>query len=340
MPYNVIALESLIKLNINIEIDVFSWGDAKKLTPYVPPRIERVNYFNENNFSYNDLLNLYNKNNYKLIYVCNRREKKYLKLAKFARKNSTVVFGQSDEQLHNTLRQLIKKIFSYFLYRQYFDFMCVPGYYQYEFMRYLGFKKNQIFIGAYTANIEIFNDFYLNNYPIKNDKLKTLLFLGRLEVEKGLELLVQTLKNLQSQFEFKLKVIGNGSQKELIEHIDFVEYYSFMNQSDLINHLKEVDFFVLPSNYEPWGVVIHEMVAAGIPIICSDSCGARSAFVFNNYNGFIFKNNCETSLKNCLESAFNISSERLFEFKKRSFELSRFITPHLWSETINSFLVE
>lgn len=340
MPYNVIALESLINLNRNLEIDVFSWGVTKKLTPYVPPQIERVNFFDEKDFNYIDLLGLYNKNKYKLIYICNRREKKYLKLAKYARKNSTLIFGQSDEQLQNTSRQFIKKIFSYFLYRQYFDFMCVPGYYQYEFMRYLGFKKNQIFIGAYTANITIFNQFYLDNHCKNFYKTKTLLFLGRLEEEKGLKLLVQTLKKLQSHFDFKLKVIGNGSQKDLIKDIDFVEYYSFMDQGDLVNQLKEVDFFVLPSNYEPWGVVIHEMTAAGLPIICSDSCGARSAFVFNNYNGFIFKNNCEISLKFCLESAFNISSERLSEFKKRSFELSRFITPQLWSETINSFLVD
>jgi glycosyltransferase involved in cell wall biosynthesis len=340
MPYNAVALESLTKLNLNLEVDVFSWGKKKKLTPYNPPVIERVNFYNEENYDFDKLLTLYKHKNYKLIYICNRREKKYLKLAKFARKNSTIIIGQSDEQLFNTFRQYLKKVFSYFLYRQYFDLMCVPGYYQYEFMRFLGFKKDQVLIGAYTANIEIFNKFYLSNRTFYHRKCKNLLYLGRLEKEKGLNLLIQSLNSLKSDFEFNLKIIGSGSQRDLIENVDFVEYHPFMGQEDLINQLEDIDFFVLPSNYEPWGVVIHEMAAAGIPIICSDSCGARSAFVFNNYNGFVFKNNSEKSLNSCLQSAFNISTDRMIEFKKRSYELSKFITPQLWAETINSYLVE
>lgn len=340
MPYNAAALESLIKLNSNIEVDVFSWGKRKKLTPYTPPVIDRVNFYNEEFYDFDKLLALYKHQKYRLIYVCNRREKKYLKLAKIARKNSTLIIGQSDEQLFNTFRQFIKKVFSYFLYRQYFDFMCVPGYYQYEFMRFLGFKKEQILIGAYTANIEIFNKFYLSNSNFIHRKCKHLLYLGRLEEEKGLNLLIKCLNSLSNDFEFKLKIIGNGSQRELIEGVDFVEYHPFMGQQDLINQLENIDFFILPSNYEPWGVVIHEMAAAGIPIICSDSCGARSAFVFNNYNGFVFKNNSEKSLKACLHNAFSISIDRMIEFKKRSYELSKFITPQLWAETINSYLVE
>jgi glycosyltransferase involved in cell wall biosynthesis len=337
MPYNVIALQSLINLNKNIEIDVFSWGAKKKLTPYCYPNIERVNFFDEQDYDFKKLLYLYNNNNYRLIYICNRREKKYLKLAKFA-KNRSIIIGQSDEQLYNSLRQYIKKIFSYFLYRQYFDFMCVPGYYQYEFMRFLGFKKNQIFIGAYTPNIDIFNEFYLNNPNTNRRQNKTFLYLGRLEKEKGLKLLLDCFNILCNDYSFRLIVIGNGSQKSLIESNNFVDYYPFMDQKDLINHLKEIDYFILPSNYEPWGVVIHEMAAAGIPIICSDSCGARSSFVFNNYNGFVFKNNSENSLLNCLKLVFQLPIEKMELFKKRSFDLSKSITPSLWAESINSFL--
>ena len=90
MPYNVIAFESLIKINPEVQIDVISWGKQKKLTPFQPPPLDRVNYYDEKDFEYNDLKNLYLLNRYKLVYVCNRREKKYLKLASFVKNNLTL----------------------------------------------------------------------------------------------------------------------------------------------------------------------------------------------------------------------------------------------------------
>ena len=338
MPYNVIAFESLIKINTDVEIDVISWGTDKKLTPYKPKNLERVNYYVEKDYVFKDLKELYLKNKYKLVYVCNRREKKYLKLASFVKKYSTLVIGQSDEQLFNTPRQYLKKMLSYVLYRRYFDYMVVPGYYQYEFMRFLGFKKDKILIGAYTANIKLFNDYYENNQSIYNNSINKLLYIGRLEDEKGIITLLHTLDNLKNNYKFKLVIIGNGSLKDIVLKYDFVEYHSFLEQKNFLNLLNDISFFILPSIYEPWGVVIHEMVAAGIPVICSDACGAKAAFVFDNYNGFVFKNKSTISLTNTLIKSFTISDIKHNEFKIRSNELSKSITPDLWGETINSLI--
>lgn len=338
MPYNVIAFKSLLKINPEVEIDVISWGDDKKLTPFQPQNLDRVNYYNEKDFELKDLKKLYLINNYKLIYVCNRREKKYLNLATFAKKYQTLVIGQSDEQLYKTPRQYIKKIFSYYLYKRYFDYMFVPGYYQYEFMKFLNFKKDRILIGAYTANVKLFNDFYQNNQIKKNSTTIKLLYIGRLEDEKGIILLLNTLANLKNRFNFKLVIVGNGSLKDILLKYDFVDYHSFLEQENFLKLLNDISFFILPSIYEPWGVVIHEMVAAGIPVICSDACGAKAAFVFDNYNGFVFKNNSAESLTNSLINAFSISENKLNQFKSRSNELSKSVTPDLWGETINSFI--
>lgn len=339
MPYNVIAFDSLLNINPEVEIDVISWGKDKKLTPYDPQKLERVNYYDEKDFEFKDLKLLYLKNDYKLIYVCNRREKKYLKLALFVKKFTTLVIGQSDEQLYNTPRQYLKKLLSYILYRRYFDYMVVPGYYQYEFMRFLNFKKEKIRIGAYTANIKLFNDYYDKNLLNIDNSLNKLLFIGRLEEEKGIILLLNTLEELKHQFNFKLVIIGNGTLKDLVLKYEFVEYHPFLEQKIFLNLLNDISFFILPSKYEPWGVVIHEMVAAGIPVICSNSCGAKAAFVFDNYNGFVFENQSSLSLTNTLIKAFSISDSKYYKFKRRSNELSKAITPDLWGETINSFII-
>ena len=46
-------------------------------------------------------------------------------------------------------------------------------------------------------------------------------------------------ESLKSDFEFNLKIIGSGSQRDLIENVDFVEYHPFMGQEDLINQLED-----------------------------------------------------------------------------------------------------
>lgn len=338
MPYNVAAFQSLISLNKNLIIDVISWGQPKKLTPYLPKKIERVNYYDEIDFDFNKLIVLYKKYNYSLIYICNRREKKYLKFAQFAKRNGTLIIGQSDEQYYSTFRQTIKKIFSYYLYRRYFDYMFVPGYFQYEFMRYLGFKKQQILIGAYTADITLFTKNYEENTYNESSNCKNILFIGRLEEEKGILLALNAMQKIKEEYNFKFIVVGNGKLKSKILEYSFVEYHPFLDQENLNKLLKNIHFFILPSKYEPWGVVIHEMASAGIPIICSDSCGARAAFVYNNYNGFVFDNNSENSLISALKKSFLLSNDKLQEFRRRSNELSKSVAPEMWGETINSFL--
>jgi len=340
MPYNVAALKALINLREDVEIDVISWGYTKKLTPYKPPEIERVRYFDELDFNYDQLKAFFLLKKHDLIYVCNRRENKFLKLALLAQKMKIFVIGQSDEQLFPTFKQYVKKVVSYFIYRRYFNFMIVSGYYQYEFMRFLGFKKNQIQIGAYTANVSLFNKFYLDTIHNDLQLNKKILYIGRLEVEKDILFALETFKEFKTKnrIDIKFIIIGNGKLLNEILKFDFIEYHAFLDQSKIIDILSQVSFFILPSKYEPWGVVIHEMAAAGIPIICSDSCGARSAFVFNDYNGFVFRTNDKKSLQKVLFKSFDLGNTEWKKFRQRSNQLSKTITPELWAATVNSFI--
>lgn len=344
MPYNIAAYRALINCRPDVEIDLVSYGSDKKITTYEPPVIERINFYKESKITFKDLIELYNKNKYPLVYVCGRMEKKYLDFCLFIKrhyKNVTII-GQTDEQYVGDLKQLIVKILSKFLYKRYFDLIFVPGFFQYEYMRHIGFKKSQILLGAYTANVKPFNEFYLEKKNSKKGNLTPLklLFLGRLEKEKGISQLLNVISELNGSLTRKIniRIIGSGSLLPLIKLYDFVDYHQFASQEKIITLLDDIDFFILPSIYEPWGVVIHEMAAAGMPIICSDSCGARSAMVINNYNGYIFKTRNDIDLKKVLINAGNLGEDRINQFSKRSYELSKSITPEIWAETV-SFLI-
>ena len=64
----------------------------------------------------------------------------------------------------------------------------------------------------------------------------------------------------------------------------------FINDQPAVTHVfpSFSDLLVLPSDYEPWGLVVNEAAAAGIAMVCSSSVGAAFELVRDGYNGRIF----------------------------------------------------
>jgi glycosyltransferase involved in cell wall biosynthesis len=61
----------------------------------------------------------------------------------------------------------------------------------------------------------------------------------------------------------------------------------FKNQTELPRYYDLCDVFVLPSEREPWGLVINEVMNAGKPVIVSDRVGAGPDLVRDGQNGFV-----------------------------------------------------
>jgi len=67
-----------------------------------------------------------------------------------------------------------------------------------------------------------------------------------------------------------------------------VRFLGFVNQSGLPDVYRSSDLIVLPSEYEPFGVVINEAMLSGCAAIVSDRVGARIDLVREGENGFVF----------------------------------------------------
>lgn len=65
-------------------------------------------------------------------------------------------------------------------------------------------------------------------------------------------------------------------------------FTGFLNQSELPRHYAACDIFVLPSENEPWGLIINEVMCAGLPVVASREIGAVPDLVFNGRNGRVF----------------------------------------------------
>lgn len=89
-----------------------------------------------------------------------------------------------------------------------------------------------------------------------------------------------------------------------------IRFLGFVNQSELPEVYTSADLFVLPSNYEPFGVVVNESMLCRCPVIVSDRVGARFDLVRQGETGFIFPAGDVASLVQILKELFS-APERL-----------------------------
>ncbi len=119
-------------------------------------------------------------------------------------------------------------------------------------------------------------------------------FVGQLIPLKRLDLLIEALSAFVDK-KFKLIVVGDGPlhdnlKCQAIEKLDNkFSMLGRMKMKRIPPIMKSLDCFVLPSDYDGWGVVVTEALMAGTPVICSDACGASEAVIASGVGGVFSK---------------------------------------------------
>jgi glycosyltransferase involved in cell wall biosynthesis len=336
MGYTISTIMELRKLGY--ELHIVSWDD-KKLTPYKHKQVEGVYFYNRSSLITEDLLKLALNINPKIVVVSGWQDKGYLKVVKTLKRSGFKIVTGFDAQWRGTIKQKVAKALNFFL-KQYFTFAWVSGVYQYEYARNLGFSKSKIIFNLYSADIRIFNQMYFKNKKLKKISYPhRFVFVGRFEKVKSIELLLECWKEMaENKKDWELHLVGQGSLKDTIINCQDVIVHDFIQPENFDSLIKESGCFILPSKYEPWGVVIHEFAAAGLPIICSNNCGSASTFLINNYNGYIFDADSKLSLKKQMTRIINSSDEQLNKFSQNSFFISNRITPELSALSLLSII--
>jgi glycogen(starch) synthase len=119
-----------------------------------------------------------------------------------------------------------------------------------------------------------------------------LLFVGRLEYEKGVHDLIAALPRIRRTHPgTTLTVAGEGTQQDWLvdqarKHkvIKATRFIGHLNHSQLLGALHRADAAVLPSHYEPFGLAALEAAAAGTPLVTSNIGGLGEA-VINGQTG-------------------------------------------------------
>ena len=127
-------------------------------------------------------------------------------------------------------------------------------------------------------------------YRIPNGKI--LLYAGRLVLEKGPDILIDAFEVLHYENpELSLIIVGEGPLKQsLMNKVirlglqNRIHFMGFVDQETLVAIYRSADVFVIPSLYEPFGIVALEAMASGVPVVSSD-VGGLSEIVENAVTG-------------------------------------------------------
>ncbi len=311
MGYQIPILKEYVE-HYKAEVHVVH-NDNKKFTPYRAPLINNVFYYNKSEFSKLKLIDFTLNLNPDIVYISGWMYKDYVAAAKALRKREIPVVSGFDDIWKNTLRQRIASVVFPFVRDKYFSHAWVAGPYQYEFAKNLGFPNNRIIFNCLSADLKIFNDSYSKSIALKSEQYPhRILYAGRFEPIKGVDLLVSAWNNIRDKKkDWELCLIGNGSLKNRIENNPGIIVKNFMQPELLVEEIEKCGCFILPSRKDQWGLVLHEFSAAGLPIICSDACGAAPVFVTPGFNGYVFKSNDVSSMENKMLRIINSTDQEL-----------------------------
>ena len=171
------------------------------------------------------------------------------------------------------------------------------------------------------------NDICYDRKFFKKDNFK-ILFLARIEKDKGIEELIYAIAqlNIQNKYKFEVDVVGEGSfLKNAIElskknNIDnIVNFKGAIFDKNIIKEMyTQSDLYILPTYHEGFPRTLYEAMIFGIPVITS-FVGGISGVMINKYNCLEIKPKSVDSILNVLMYAFSNYSE-MQSYAKNSFE--------------------
>lgn len=147
----------------------------------------------------------------------------------------------------------------------------------------------------YSNNIDIEENI---NRKISNDYY---LYLGRIEKNKGIDMLINTFENLTDK---KLIIAGNGTCLdkilERVKKVKNVEYVGFVKKDIKEKLIREAKALIVPSQWlEPFGVGVIEAFSVGTPVIASD-VGTLSELIEEGKTGYKFERKSSKSLREAI----------------------------------------
>jgi glycosyltransferase involved in cell wall biosynthesis len=250
----------------------------------------------------------------------------YMKISRASRARGSYVVSVFDRQWLGTTKQWLGILTASVFLKPSIDNFFVAGDRQAAFARKLGY--NNPYQGYYCANTHRFESIVV--HPNRN-----FIFVGRLVSVKGVDSLINAYAQYRASVSdpWNLLLCGKGELEAQCHNQPGIQVLGFMQPDELPAHLANATCLILPSHFEPWGLVVHEAVTAGLAIIASHHVGATTYFVRDGQNGYII-NPDEASLLRAMRQISQAENSRLISMQQISRELAGLWTVSKWADYV------
>lgn len=253
------------------------------------------------------------RGNYAVIHLAGWSEKLILIALFTAWLLRIPVVIESDTQLTESVslwKRAMKRAIYPFLFR--IPGMLLPGgSRQATYFRHYGVKDERLMIARMTVDVAGImrkcEEMGGNGRCARRRKFGfseddvVFVFVGRLLEWKGVENLLKSFDLFSAKHHnARLVVAGDGPMRDMltlaVERNSAIRYLGRLDSQQVVEVLHASDVAVVPSHWEPWGLVVNEAMAAGLPVIASDSVGCVDDLVVDTMTGTVIKANDNEAL--------------------------------------------
>ena len=250
---------------------------------------------------------------------------------------STVVWV--DTIWRNDFKQKFHALLAPFYLVPRFDYGWGAGEGQVKNLRHIGFKENQVFKGCYAADSDRFSRIcMIDQKPWPH----RFLYIGRYIEAKNLSRMFRAFIHATEtvkESDWELVCVGSGKGKVWKERAIHprIHHLGYCPPAKMADTLPPVGCFVLPSVFEPWGLVVQECAIMGLPLFCSSAVHATEAYLVDGKNGFIFEPYDEEAMAHVFEKIMRMPDDALREMGMKSRELGLSYTSEDWANRVMAF---
>jgi glycosyltransferase involved in cell wall biosynthesis len=198
-----------------------------------------------------------------------------------------------------------------------------------QYFRQYGAESRRMYRVPYTPDYDRYSSvppWQLEEFRRKyglNPARRFFMYSGRLVPSKRVDLLIDAFARIADERpDWDLMVVGDGLlspelRRRVPEHLQQrVVWTGFLDGEDSTVAYHAADVLVLPSDREPWALVVQEAMAAGLTVVASDVVGAAHELVDDGVSGRIFAAGDVESLRCALLDV--TTAGQLDEYKRQS----------------------
>lgn len=180
---------------------------------------------------------------------------------------------------------------------------------------------------------------FINNTPTSN-KDPRVLFVGRLDYEKRLDILIRAIHEISKDIDVQLEIVGNGGERETLKKLsqqlgieDRVHFLGFVSEEELPKAYERASVFAMPSIAELQSIATMEAMASGRPVIAANAM-ALPHLVHSGDNGYLYEPENIAELAGRLREVLSADEQELERLSENSLHL---IQAHDITNTLNIF---